>query len=79
MRSIDYAAAVRVQILHKFAKDDQWREIRMWDGVGLADAVRRVRALPLREQLGATIFAPNGVFDIEAIHEIYERADFPGL
>jgi hypothetical protein len=79
MRPIDYEAAVRVQILQKFASGDQWREIRMWDGVGLADAVRRVRALPLREQLGATIFAPGGVFDIEAIHEIYERPDFPGF
>jgi hypothetical protein len=79
MRSIDYEAQVRVHVLQKFPKGDQWREIRMWDGVGLADAVRRVRALPLREQLGATIFAPGGVFDIEAIHEIYERSDFPGF
>jgi hypothetical protein len=78
MRPIDYETEVQVQILHKFPTGDAWREIRMWDGVGLADAVRRVRALPLREQLGATIFAPNGVFDIEAIHEIYERPDFPG-
>ena len=78
MRPIDYAAAVRVQILQKFPSGDAWREIRMWDGVGLADAVRWVRALPLREQLGATIFAPSGVFDIEAIHELYERPDFPG-
>ena len=79
MRSIDYDAEVQVHILHKFPIGDGWREVRMWDGVGLADAVRRVRALPLKEQLGATIFAPTGVFGIEAIHEIYERPDFPGF
>ena len=79
MRSINYDTAVRVHILHKFSTGEGWEEVRLWDGVGLADAVRRVRALPLREQLGATIFAPTGVFGIEAIHEIYERPDFPAV
>ncbi|HTS42427.1 MAG TPA: hypothetical protein VMH84_18020 [Xanthobacteraceae bacterium] len=79
MRAIDYEAEVQVQILHKFPKGNRWREIHMWDGVGLADAVRRVRALPPSEQAGATIFAPTGMFGIEAIQEIFERPDFPGF
>ena len=79
MRVIDYDAQVQVHILHKFPKGNLWREIHMWDGVALADAVRRVRALPPNVQAGATIFAPTGVFGMEAIQEIYERPDFPGF
>jgi hypothetical protein len=79
MRKIDYEARVKVQIMHKFPTGADWREIHMWDGIGFADAVRRVQALPLKEQIGAMIFAPIGVFGIEAIHEIYERPDFPGF
>ena len=79
MRSIDYDAEVQVHILHKFPTGDGWREVRMWDGLALGEAVRRVRGLPLKEQLAATIFGPTGVFGIEAIHEIYERPDFPSF
>ena len=79
MGKIDYGAQVQVQITHKFPKGMRWREIHMWGGVGLADAVRRVWALPPHERTGATIFAPTGVFGIEAIREIYERPDFPGF
>ena len=79
MGKIDYDAQVQVQILHKFPKGDHWREIHMWDGVRLADAVQRVWALPAGEQAGATIFAPTGVLEIQAIREIFERPDFPGI
>ena len=79
MGKIDYDAEVQVQIVHKFPQADLWREIHMWDSIGLADAVRRVWALPANEQVGATIFAPTGVFEIQAIREIFERSDFPGF
>ena len=79
MREIDYDAQVKVQVVHKFPKGDRWREIHMWDGVGLADAVRRVSAMPAHEQAGATIFAPTGMFGIQAIREIFQRSDFPGF
>ena len=79
MGEIDYHAQVQVQILHKFPKGARWREIHMWDGVRLEDAVHRIWALPAKEQAGATIFAPTGVFGIQAIREIFERPDFPGF
>ena len=79
MGKIDYDAEVQVQIVHKFPQADLWREIHMWDGIGLADAVRRVWAMPEKEQVGATIFAPTGVFEIQAIREIFARPDFPGF
>ena len=79
MAKIEYDAQVCVQGLRFNPDDNLWHGYVRWDGIGFAEAVRRVRALPLKEQVGATIFASTGVFGVEAIHEIYERFDFPGF
>jgi hypothetical protein len=79
MADIEYDAQVQVQGLHFDRNDRLWHGYVKWDGIDLAEAVRRVQALPLNEKIGATIFAPTGVFDIEGIQKIYERPDFPGF
>jgi hypothetical protein len=65
VRDIDWSEQVQVKRLSP--------DHIVWDGISLAEAVRRVMALPPNERAGLTIFAPSGLYSGKEIEALFEK------
>jgi hypothetical protein len=80
MSKIDWTETVQVKMLKPniVATDHAILAGHLkWDGIDLAEALRRIMQLPPAEQLNSTIFAASGHYDWHDIQRLFSRTDFP--
>jgi hypothetical protein len=81
MKPVPWDEQVKVDMLAMAAVNPGHSAIQSgvpkWDGISLEEAVRRVRAMPDKEQIHAVILAPSGLYYWTDIAELSRRPDFP--